>query len=283
MCVKYGARGADAPRRLERLAEREVRRMRPLAQRVEHQHVEAFAAAARTRRGWRLQSVRYAKRPNRKPRIGRCAVPERNRLRLPGRRAQNGPIDAKQLERRQAAAFRRRRIEDVAETSGGCRRASARRRSTASTPLHQRVEPPDVVDAQDVVGVAVREEDRVDAARSDGAAPARAGPARRRPGPGRRAARRRWRGGGARRADRSTGTSRTSQPIMGTPCDVPVPRNVMRIAGPKRQPAPSGLDDPALALLGLDEAHAQARTADPRGAWPRRRRDCPSSSPAASR
>ena len=31
-------------------------------------------------------------------------------------------------------------------------------------PLHQRVEPPDIVDAQDVIGVAVREEDRVDAA-----------------------------------------------------------------------------------------------------------------------
>ena len=47
-----------------------------------------------------------------------------------------------------------------------------------------------------------------------------------------------------------------SQPIMGTPCDVPVPRNVIRTPT-AAAPATSGLDDAPLALLGLDEAHAQ--------------------------
>ena len=44
---------------------------------------------------------------------------------------------------------------------------------------------------------------------------------------------------------------------MGTPCDVPVPRNVIRIADRGRHSTASRLDDPPLALLGLDEAHAQ--------------------------
>src|SRR4029453_6721244 len=39
-----------------------------------------------------------------------------------------------------------------------------------------------------------------------------------------------------------------SQPIIGTPCEVPVPRNVI---------SKLGLDDPALALLSLDVAHPQ--------------------------
>jgi hypothetical protein len=40
-----------------------------------------------------------------------------------------------------------------------------------------------------------------------------------------------------------------SQPIIGTPCDVPVPRKMIRNS--------SGLDDAALALLRLDEAEPQ--------------------------
>src|SRR5262245_62145063 len=39
-----------------------------------------------------------------------------------------------------------------------------------------------------------------------------------------------------------------SQPIAGTPCDVPLPRTVTRI---------SGFDDPLLAAGGLDEPHAE--------------------------
>src|SRR5690348_16907734 len=42
-----------------------------------------------------------------------------------------------------------------------------------------------------------------------------------------------------------------SQPIIGTPCDVPVPRNVMR------KGVRLWLDDALVALLGLHEADAQ--------------------------
>ena len=120
----------------------------------------------------------------------------------------------------------------------------------------QRVEPPHVVDAEDVIGVAVREEDRVDAA------DVVAQRLRAQVGPGvdqdarRRASRRRWTAAAACRADRSSGRSSQSQPIIGTPCDVPVPRNVMRIAD-GRHSTVSRLDDALLALLGLHEAHAQ--------------------------
>src|SRR3954471_22708938 len=48
-----------------------------------------------------------------------------------------------------------------------------------------------------------------------------------------------------------------SQPIIGTPCDVPVPRKVIFTA----DAAPPGRrlreDDALLAFLGLDEAHAE--------------------------
>src|SRR5450759_3779056 len=50
-----------------------------------------------------------------------------------------------------------------------------------------------------------------------------------------------------------------SQPIMGTPWDVPVPRNViLKSSVANRQSTMSGLDDDArVALLGLHEPHAQ--------------------------
>jgi hypothetical protein len=111
-------------------------------------------------------------------------------------------------------------------TSGGCRPACARRRSRASA-LHQRVEPPHVVDPEDVIGVAVREEDRVDAA--DAVAQRlqpQVGPAStstRAPASPRRST------GGARVARIGRPADAQSQPIMGTPCDVPVPRNVTLI------------------------------------------------------
>ena len=49
----------------ERLVERQMRRMRPLAQRVENQGAHAAQAAATTTSGMPLQSVRYANEPMR--------------------------------------------------------------------------------------------------------------------------------------------------------------------------------------------------------------------------
>ena len=61
-----------------------------------------------------------------------------------------------------------------------------------------------------------------------------------------------------------------SQPIIGTPCDVPVPRKVI---SSRRY----GLEHDALlaALLGLDEAHPQLVQQVRPGAWLRARRGCP--------
>src|SRR4051812_27555190 len=49
-----------------------------------------------------------------------------------------------------------------------------------------------------------------------------------------------------------------SQPIIGTPCDVPVPRNVIFTANEAdRRRRALREDDALLAFLGLDETHAE--------------------------
>ena len=115
MCVKYVCRGCEARDDVERLGDGEVRGVRAMAQRVEHQHVEARRAAATTRRECALQSVRYAKRPKRKPRIGRGAVQDRHRRDRAAPPTANGPSIVCSVDLRHAAALLIGRIEDVAE------------------------------------------------------------------------------------------------------------------------------------------------------------------------
>ena len=90
-----------------------------------------------------------------------AAVPERNRLHFMAPEAERTE-NAKELELRQPSALRRRRIEHVAEhvtdVVERLRVAIARHRAAL-----QRIEPPHVVHAEDVIGVTVREKDRVDA------------------------------------------------------------------------------------------------------------------------
>ena len=104
-----------------------------------------------------------------------AAVPERNRLHVQVADAER-PDDAEAARaaaaRRPSASPDRRR----SRTCGGCPRASARRRSTASRRCCSALNRRTSSMPEDVIGVAVREEDRVDAADVVASAPARAGP-----------------------------------------------------------------------------------------------------------
>ena len=62
--------GAETRDDLERFGDREMRRMRAVAQGIEHQGGTP-SSSGQVESGIRLQSVRYANAPIRKPRIGR--------------------------------------------------------------------------------------------------------------------------------------------------------------------------------------------------------------------
>ena len=69
---EVGALGSDPRDDVERLGHVEVRRMRTLAQRVEHEDADAAASvrSGHDSSGIRLQSVRYANGPTRNPSTG---------------------------------------------------------------------------------------------------------------------------------------------------------------------------------------------------------------------
>ena len=162
MCVKYVRSGAEPRDHLERLGDAEVRRVRPVAQRVEHERRARRRAAATTLSGIALQSVRYANAPRRKPRIGRgpCRSGTGTISTPP---SVNGPAISDSASCGMPPPRCAGGVEDVRE-----RPPQIGERLRVGEAGHRRalqdVEAADLVEAEDVIGVAVREEDRVHAA-----------------------------------------------------------------------------------------------------------------------
>ena len=215
MCVKYVRRAPMRAPGDHRFVDREMRRVRPVPQRVEHEHVEPPAQRRRLS-GMPLQSVRYAKAPKRNPRIGHGPCWTGTGTTPDGRaeRPADRPRAAGPARRRPRRAL----IEDVAERAGAASSSVCRPPYIGIGAPLQRVEAPDLVEPHDVIGVRVRQQDRVDAAQADAAAPAIANPASCPPAP---AGRRRisTKIDGRQRVSRGSVERQTaqSQPIMGTP------------------------------------------------------------------
>ena len=152
--------GPDPPGRVDRLLDGEVRPVRLVAQRVEHQHVEVFQQRPRGV-GNRVAVGQVGERPDAEPEHRQRPVQQRDR---DDRRAaeREGAGQLVQVEPRQASARRGGRVEDVVERlphpGQGARGAVAGYRA----PLAEVVDP-HVVEPEHVVGVGVREEDGVDA------------------------------------------------------------------------------------------------------------------------
>ena len=112
----------------DRLVEGEMRRMRAPAQRVEHEHLDApQERQRRVRDAVAVGEVR--KRPEPEPQDGPRAMLQRHRhdfLAADRKTAADRP----ELEVRHAAAFRRARLEDVAERPPQGVAASARPANT---------------------------------------------------------------------------------------------------------------------------------------------------------
>ena len=212
--------------------------------------------------GMRLQSVRYANDPMRKPSTGSCAVQQRHRHDLDAAERERAG-DREQRQLRQAAAGLPRRLEDVREHLAQARRPCAASREARDRRLLHLVEPPHIVEPEDVIGVAVREQDRVDAADvvgerlraqvGRGVDEDRTHRAGERRALARRAARQSRSGSTAAcggRADRSIGRrrSRSRSPARRATCRCPSTRDSSKAQGSMiRLPPP----------VDLDEAHAQ--------------------------
>ena len=80
----------DPPRRVHRLGDGKVRRVRLLAERVEHEQLEPVSSGHDSS-GIALQSVRYAKPPKVKPEDGARAVENRNRQHFLARPRRTAP------------------------------------------------------------------------------------------------------------------------------------------------------------------------------------------------
>ena len=206
--------------------------------------------------GMWLQSVRYAKRADAEAEHRQRAVQQRH----------GHDLDAAERERSgdvgtaSAAAGRRPAVSAASKMYANIWRRRRRVRAShkhGNRVLLHLVEPPHIVEAEHVVGVGVREQDRVDAAdvvrerlraqvgrrvdenRSGRARRPKARPAASRPS----SIEDRGRVPLVARIGRTADAQ--SQPIAGTPCDVPLPRTVMtrsrfeaRYGSMMRLPAP---------------------------------------------
>ena len=271
MCVKYGAFGPSRVDDVERLGDVEVRadaddraarRGRACARRRE---------AARRAPGSRLQSVRYANAPSgsRGSAAGR-ASPGTGTTSTPP--SENAPPISNSDNCGMPPPCAGCGVEDVAEHPPQIGERPQIAEDGMARPLHE-VVAPHLVEAEDVIRVAVREEDGIDAAdvvrerlrakiggRIDENVAHRSATAKAHcRHPDAAAARRRSRSGStaasAGRADRSDRQTAQSQPMAGTPLEVPVPRSVTRIA--RSRACRSRLDDALAAARGLDEPQPQ--------------------------
>ena len=160
---EVGPPGTDAAAGRDRLLEREMRRVRAVAQRVEHEHVEAFEQRPTSGPGCGCSRSGRQSAPKRSPRIGRVAVHRAAPARPPGGRRRTRRAIVKVTICGSPPPFCVARIERVRErlTDVGDRPRIAVARHGA---LLQHVEAAHIVHAEDVIGVAVGEENGVDAA-----------------------------------------------------------------------------------------------------------------------
>jgi hypothetical protein len=167
---EVGAPGANLRGSGQRLRDGKMRRVRCLAQRIEHEDVESLEQ--RPRLVWNPAAVGQVREPTEAQSEDRTsAVEDGDGYNLLPSDAERSS-DREQLELRDPAAFRRRRIKGVREHRAyfaeGVRISEAGNR----LPL-QRVESPHLVEAEDVIGMPVREQQRIDAAHIE---PERLGP-----------------------------------------------------------------------------------------------------------
>ena len=161
MWVKYARSGASRATTSSASRQAEVRRVRPFAQRVEDERPARRRAAATTRRecGCSRSGTRT---PDAESEDRQLAVKERDRNDLDAaERERSGDREEPQL--RDAAAVLPRPGEDVREDPPqiglGLRARRSRRSASRCIPLNGAR----LVEAEHVIGVAVREQDRVDA------------------------------------------------------------------------------------------------------------------------
>ena len=152
--------GPDPAGGLDRLGHGEVRGMRVIAQRVEHQHPDALEQRPRlVGNPAAVGQVRERPEPvaENEP---RAVLDGHGHDELVPQAERAG--DGERAQARHAAAARGALAEDVAE--GPAKIGEGGRVAETGDGLAlQHVEPPHLVEAEDVVGVAVREQDRVDA------------------------------------------------------------------------------------------------------------------------
>ena len=160
MCVKDRPAGADPRGGVDRGRHGEVRGVRPVPQRAQDQDVEPLEQpVARFGHAAAVRQVREA--PGTVPEDRPRSVQDRHRHeRVPRHVERASDLDGPHLRDASAVLglLRERVLEHPPEVGQGMRVAIERHGPTA-----HHVEPPDLVEPEDVVGVAVGVDDRVDA------------------------------------------------------------------------------------------------------------------------
>src|SRR5258708_7525524 len=153
---KVGAIGAEPSNDVSRFADIEVRRVRTLTQRVDDHGAHAFDD--RPRRVWNPIAIgEIRKGADTKAEYREVSVIERHGHDLDAAKRE-GTSNPEQRELWQPAAFLPRRLEDVREHPAKIGQRRGRSVTPDRLPLHLG-EPANLVDAEHVIGVALRKED----------------------------------------------------------------------------------------------------------------------------